>query len=794
MNITSGGSYTYFNKKIKNYILKNYKNPSILDIGAGQGKYGKMFRNHAKKIDAVEVHEESIIRFNLEDIYDKVFNMNVINFDTIEKYDIIIFGDVLEHLSVEDAQMVLKRLYNKSKEIIIIVPYMFHQDGVDGNPYEEHLQPDLTHDIFMERYDGFYRKYQSNQSGFYIKGYPKKYKVGAYAICKNEVDFINRFVEKHIEADQLVVLDTGSTDGTWERLQELSEKNNNLTIKQESIIPWSFNRAKNAAKNLLDEEIDIAVSIDLDEYFNEGWSEALKRNYTDELISYCHFEENGARGFKKRIHKNTVDVIWYYNVHESLGSLEKEPLKMTHEDIIYGITLYHTPKVSDKSYFELLQQRQRLDFNKNDMFCYTMLGWEYEKKKDYETALDYYRFAKTIKETNLEKHGFLEWINEAIPRVERLIRKRDNNDYKICVYAITKNEEKFAKQWIDNMSEADYVVVMDTGSTDNTVNILKENGAIVEQKIIKPWRFDHARTESLKLIPEDADICVCTDLDELFEPGWAEVLRDEWEPDIDLMRYLYSWSHDADGNSLIEIWYNKIHSNTDEWYWNMPVHEVITSKRGGDLKEKFAPTTLHLHHYPDETKSRGQYLGLMKTAWEENNNDFMQGYYYGRELMYHEKYQEAISQLKDVLALREPSYKDAHFAAAYGFMGNCYKALGDSFNAELSFIKAVDMVVGVREPMINLTVFYYEQQRWHSLIDSGERALLIEKINGEWYENSAFYREIPHDYLSIAYYNIGLFDKSLEHIDKCLEFKPNEQRYIDNKTRILKMMEEDSND
>ena len=65
--------------------------------------------------------------------------------------------------------------------------------------------------------------------------------------------------------------------------------------------------------------------------------------------------------------------------------------------------------------------------------------------------------------------------------------------YKICVYAISKNEEKYAEKWFNSMKEADEIYVLDTGSTDNTVNILKNLGAHVETKIISPWRFDVAR-------------------------------------------------------------------------------------------------------------------------------------------------------------------------------------------------------------------------------------------------------------------------------------------------------------
>lgn len=48
--------------------------------------------------------------------------------------------------------------------------------------------------------------------------------------------------------------------------------------------------------------------------------------------------------------------------------------------------------------------------------------------------------------------------------------------YKVCVYAICKNEEQFVERWMNSMSEADRVVVLDTGSEDGTVEKLRERG------------------------------------------------------------------------------------------------------------------------------------------------------------------------------------------------------------------------------------------------------------------------------------------------------------------------------
>ena len=61
------------------------------------------------------------------------------------------------------------------------------------------------------------------------------------------------------------------------------------------------------------------------------------------------------------------------------------------------------------------------------------------------------------------------------------------NKYKICVYAICKNEEKFVERWVNSVKEADEIYVLDTGSMDNTVEELKKRGVIVSQKEINPW-------------------------------------------------------------------------------------------------------------------------------------------------------------------------------------------------------------------------------------------------------------------------------------------------------------------
>jgi glycosyltransferase involved in cell wall biosynthesis len=87
------------------------------------------------------------------------------------------------------------------------------------------------------------------------------------------------------------------------------------------------------------------------------------------------------------------------------------------------------------------------------------------------------------------------------------------NKVKTCVYAIALNEIKHVDKFMEASKDADVVLVCDTGSTDGTVERLRELGAVVHCIKQQPWRFDVPRNTALNLIPSDIDICLSIDLD-----------------------------------------------------------------------------------------------------------------------------------------------------------------------------------------------------------------------------------------------------------------------------------------
>lgn len=97
---------------------------------------------------------------------------------------------------------------------------------------------------------------------------------------------------------------------------------------------------------------------------------------------------------------------------------------------------------------------------------------------------------------------------------------------KIAVYGVCKDEEYNIREWHSYIKDADYIFLLDTGSTDNTIKIAKELGINVVSAKFSPWSETQAKNTALSLLPENIDICICLDLDQVIvTKNWKEILN-----------------------------------------------------------------------------------------------------------------------------------------------------------------------------------------------------------------------------------------------------------------------------
>ncbi len=345
--------------------------------------------------------------------------------------------------------------------------------------------------------------------------------------------------------------------------------------------------------------------------------------------------------------------------------------------------------------------------------------------------------------------------------------------YKVCVYAICKNEEKFVQRWAESMSEADYVVVLDTGSEDNTVALLQSLGVYVEQKIISPWRFDIARNESMKLIPEDSDICVCTDLDEAFEAGWRNKLEAAWDDDTCRLGFRYTWNFNEDGSEGYVFNMSKTHKRTD-YIWRHPVHEVITYT-GTDPEKYVFAEGVQLNHYADNTKPRSSYLPLLELSVKEDPFDDRNVHYLGREYMYYGMWDKAIETLKRHLILPRAKWKDER-CASMRYIAKCYEEKNDKAEAKCWLYRAIAEAPYTREPYMDMTRLMYSEEDWDGVLYMAKSALAITEKTENYITDAKNWGASPYDFLSLAYYYTERYSLALEAVKAAADLAPEDER------------------
>jgi hypothetical protein len=103
----------------------------------------------------------------------------------------------------------------------------------------------------------------------------------AYAIVRDEEGNVPGMVETALKpggADGLLVLDTGSRDGTVAALREAAAQypGKTLVVAEGSVRPWRFDVARNAALALVPDDVDWVAVLDADWRCEDGWGDAIR--------------------------------------------------------------------------------------------------------------------------------------------------------------------------------------------------------------------------------------------------------------------------------------------------------------------------------------------------------------------------------------------------------------------------------------------------------------------------------------------------------------------------------------
>ena len=342
---TNGKQWT---KRLLNRIIKGFsckdptvnKSVNVCDIGAGSGTYIELLSetNHLAKWHGLEVWEPYVEKYDLRNRYDVLTVEDARKWaaGNTQQFDVAIAGDVIEHMTKEESLELYKHLITNSQVVVMSIPIVHYpQDEYEGNPYERHVKDDWSHQEVLDSFNDIVLYFVEGEIGVYvcainpdIKQYIRKChdpKIAVYGIFKNEIQFIDRLMQSIHDADQIVLCDTGSTDGTHEKvIQYLRPVDKCAKI---TVSPWRFDSARNVAMSLIDKDIDLCVSIDADEYLLPGWKQILVDQWEPRYTRYYHrFKTIWNRDL------NTTSEHWHDRIHIRTGYTWKLPV---HEIIEY---------------------------------------------------------------------------------------------------------------------------------------------------------------------------------------------------------------------------------------------------------------------------------------------------------------------------------------------------------------------------------------------------------------------------------------------------------------------------
>ena len=320
---------------------------------------------------------------------------------------------------------------------------------------------------------------------------------------------------------------------------------------------------------------------------------------------------------------------------------------------------------------------------------------------------------------------------------------------KIATYTIAKNEIIHCERWAKATKGSDYRIVVDTGSTDGTQEKLRELGVTVYQVRIQPFRFDVARNIALGLVPEDADVCLILDMDEVPEPTFYDKVRKKWQPGANLgwisMDTGQKWERD------------RLHSR-DGFVWKYPCHEVQLwygegEPLGIDIKNAV------IKHEPDQSKSRGYYLEMLKMAVKENPTDARMWTYMCREYYFNGLWEDVIRSAERQLECKGWEIENA---AVCRWAGEASHHLGKAEQATEWFDKGVQLLPREGEPWYGVAIDAYRKNNWSKCLDASINALERSRSTHYCYE-AAIWDWKAYDLASISSYN-------LNHIQEAIAF------------------------
>ena len=337
----------------------------------------------------------------------------------------------------------------------------------------------------------------------------------------------------------------------------------------------------------------------------------------------------------------------------------------------------------------------------------------------------------------------------------------------ISLCMIVRDEEDVLGRCLESVQDlVDEIIIVDTGSQDRTREIAEK---FTDAVYDFPWIDDFSAARNFSFSHASCDYCMWLDADDVITPADQEkflALKESLNDDIDVVMLRYDTGFDSQGRVTFSYYRERMIRNHSGMVWKGAVHEAIETK-GKILYSDCGITHWKLHPSDPDRNLRI----FEKMLEQETQFNPREQFYYGRELYYHKRYEEALEVLNSFL-------EDGH-----GWLENnidacrqcayCWYALGQENQALKALFSSFCYDLPRAETCCDIGKHFFDREVWERAAYWYARALECERHDdrGGFVLPDA-YGFLPCIQLCVCYSRLGRQKEAQLYNERAAEFQP----------------------
>lgn len=355
----------------------------------------------------------------------------------------------------------------------------------------------------------------------------------------------------------------------------------------------------------------------------------------------------------------------------------------------------------------------------------------------------------------------------------------------ISLCMIVKNEEAVLARCLESIRPAvDEIILVDTGSTDRTLDIAQE---YTEKVFQFPWIDDFSAARNFSFAQATMDYQMWLDADDVLpaqELAKLLLLKETLSSAVTLVTMKYHTHFDETGNPILTSTRERLTRRDANYRWEDPVHECIPL--AGNIH--FSDITIwHQKPHRLQTDSSRRNLDIYESL-EAQGHAFTprQQYYFARELKDHGKFQQAQDYFTRFLDGGK-GWKEDNIAACFN-SSLCAQALGDEASVLPPLWRSFQYDAPRAEICCLLGYYYQRRKEYETALQWFRLSTFLERPSGLGFVLEDYAGYIPHLESFVCAWHLGLYAQARVHLDQAAAYKPESPLVLQNQT-LLKRLE-----